>query len=58
MPKGQSPDTYILQMAFILMFASSASWASPYSYQCNLMVFDVGQYTLKDYVKFGGPMYC
>jgi hypothetical protein len=35
----------------------SASWASPYSYQCNLMVFDVGQYTLKDYVVFGEPLH-
>ncbi len=56
-PSGQSPDAYVLQMVFVLMFASSASWASPYSYSCNLMVFDVGHYELKDYLKFGGPMH-
>jgi hypothetical protein len=47
----------LARLLVILMFASSASWASPYSYQFNLMVFDVGQYTLKDYVVFGEPMH-
>jgi di/tricarboxylate transporter len=42
------------RMGFLLMFAASASFAVPYAYQTNLMVYGVGGYAFSDYVRFGG----
>ncbi|GMH91499.1 hypothetical protein TrVE_jg11555 [Triparma verrucosa] len=46
----------LLPFVFILMIGSSAAYATPISYQTNLMVFAPGGYTFMDYVRFGGPL--
>ncbi len=42
--------------ALILAIAAAASFASPLSYQTNLMVFGPGGYRFRDYIKFGLPL--
>ena len=46
----------ILPFVITLMVSSSAAYATPISYQTNLMVLNPGGYKFMDYVKFGGPL--
>jgi di/tricarboxylate transporter len=45
-----------LPFAVTIMVAASASFATPISYQTNLMVYGPGGYRFKDYIYFGGPL--
>tara|TARA_R110001583_G_scaffold17482_2_gene70664 strand:+ start:32202 stop:33929 length:1728 start_codon:yes stop_codon:yes gene_type:complete len=47
-----NPTAFIMAVAF----GASASFISPYGYQTNLMVFNVGQYRLIDFIKIGVPV--
>lgn len=41
---------------YAVVFGASCSFISPYGYQTNLMVFNAGQYQLKEFARFGWPV--
>ncbi|MCW8331859.1 SLC13 family permease [Photobacterium sp. SDRW27] len=49
---GVDPMPFIMA----ILFGASASFISPYGYQTNLLVYSVGNYKLKDYLRIGLPV--
>lgn len=49
---GVDPMPFIMAV----LFGASASFISPYGYQTNLLVYSVGNYQLKDYLRIGLPL--
>lgn len=49
---GSDPMPFIMA----ILFGASASFISPYGYQTNLLVYTIGNYQLKDYVRIGLPL--
>ncbi|MGF1693698.1 SLC13 family permease [Photobacterium kagoshimensis] len=49
---GADPMPFIMA----ILFGASASFISPYGYQTNLLVYTIGNYQLRDYVRVGLPL--
>lgn len=49
-------DVSVLPFAIVIMKAASASFATPISYQTNLMVMGPGGYAFSDYLRMGVPL--
>ncbi|USD65571.1 SLC13 family permease [Vibrio sp. SCSIO 43136] len=49
---GVDPMPFIMAV----LFGASASFISPYGYQTNLLVYSVGNYHIRDYIRVGLPV--
>ena len=53
---AQGMGVSAMPFIMIVAYGASASFISPYGYQTNLMVYNAGQYQLKDFIKIGLPV--
>ncbi|MEX2345310.1 MAG: SLC13 family permease [Balneolaceae bacterium] len=51
-----SLEVNAMPFIMVIIFAASASFATPIGYQTNLMVMGPGGYRFSDYIKFGLPL--
>eukprot|EP00736_Rhodelphis_marinus_P014125 Rmarinus@m.4166 len=51
-----SDDLSLERVVYTLFFASSASFATPISYQTNMMIVTPGNYSFFDFFRFGVPL--
>ena len=49
---GSSPEPFILAV----IFGANMSYATPFGYQTNLLVYGPGGYNYRDFVAFGLPL--
>jgi di/tricarboxylate transporter len=49
---GVSPRPFLVAV----MMAASAAFATPFGYQTNVLVFQLGRYSYLDFVKIGAPL--
>jgi di/tricarboxylate transporter len=56
MDAAEQGGVSLLNMAFCIMLAASASFMTPFGYQTNLMVYGPGSYKTVDFLRFGTPM--
>ncbi|MDJ0916330.1 MAG: SLC13 family permease [Woeseiaceae bacterium] len=49
---GVSPDPFILAV----LFGANMSFATPYGYQTNLLIFSAGGYSFNDFLRVGIPL--
>jgi di/tricarboxylate transporter len=53
---AQALDVNFMPFAMAIMIAASCGFASPISYQTNLMVYGPGGYRFSDFLRFGAPL--
>ena len=49
---GVSPQPFLVT----IMMAASAAFATPFGYQTNVLVYEIGRYSYMDFVRIGLPM--
>lgn len=49
-------DVNVMPFVMAVAFAASGSFISPYGYQTNVMVYNAGNYSLAEFVRFGIPV--
>ena len=53
---SQTMGQDLKKCVLLLIYASNISFATPFSYQTNMMVMPPGKYIFIDYVRFGVPL--
>eukprot|EP00658_Telonema_sp_P-2_P064977 TRINITY_DN54338_c0_g1_i3.p1 TRINITY_DN54338_c0_g1~~TRINITY_DN54338_c0_g1_i3.p1 ORF type:complete len:584 (-),score=146.59 TRINITY_DN54338_c0_g1_i3:234-1985(-) len=56
-PEARS-EAHVEDCLGVLQIAASCSLCTPFSYQTNLMVAEAAGYSVMDFVRFGGPLFC